>query len=338
MRAMHTLALLILALASLGSAASAADKVRMSIFQSNFCCFPPYVAQELKLFQKHGIEVEFVYGTGIQVANILVSGAAEFGSFATEHALVVSSKGQDVKLLVATRTLAPFSLIVRNEVPTPNAGKPYPEMLKDLKGLKIGISTPGASTDVALQYLLREGGLDPKRDVTIVPVGDPSTALAALKNGLIDANLAVQPTQTAAIAGLKIAKAVVDIESGEGPAIFRDYAYNSVFARASYLKEHGPTARAVVEAVVEAEQIISDPSRMDDVMRVAVATMRGIDPALLRAYIDKFRPIFTPVATRKGIENVNQLLLAGNLIAQAVPYDQIVAQDFMPKEFPSPAH
>jgi hypothetical protein len=64
--------------------------------------------------------------------------------------------------------------------------------------------------------------------------------------------------------------------------------------------------------------------------------MKGLDPALLRLYLDKYRSIFRPVATPTAIENVNKLLLAGNLIAQAVPYDRLVATDFMPREFSLP--
>src|SRR4029079_5723496 len=73
------------ALALLANPAGAAEKVKMSTFQSNFCCFPVYVAQHLKLFEKHGVEVELVYGTGIQVANILISGSTDLGAFAREH-------------------------------------------------------------------------------------------------------------------------------------------------------------------------------------------------------------------------------------------------------------
>jgi NitT/TauT family transport system substrate-binding protein len=293
------------------------------------------VAQHQKLFEKHGVEIELVYGSGIQVTNILVSGSAEFGAFAVEHGVAVSSKGQDIKLLVLNQQLPPLSLIVRNDVPTPNADKPYPQMVRDLKGLKIGISTPGASTDTTLQYLLREAGLDPKKDVNIVPVGDPNTMLAALKNGLIDAAMAVEPTQTMALHGVKIAKMMVDVEGGGAP-IFREYAYNGVFARASTIKERAPAARAIVAAIVEAQQLINDPGRTDDMLKVGEAYMRGLDGSLLRAYLEKYRSIFRPVASQKGLENVNQLLQSGNLIAQPVPYDRLVAQDFMPRDF-SPA-
>ncbi len=80
--------------------AMALEQIKMSIFQSNFCCFAVYVAKHLKLFEKHGVDVELVYGTGIQPANIFVSGSAESGAFAVEHGVTVSSKGQDLKLIV----------------------------------------------------------------------------------------------------------------------------------------------------------------------------------------------------------------------------------------------
>jgi NitT/TauT family transport system substrate-binding protein len=228
-------------------------------------------------------------------------------------------------------------VVVRNEVPTPNAGKPYPQMLTDLKGLKIGISTPGASTDVTLRFLLREAGLDPQKDVTIVPVGDPTTALAGLKNGVIDGNMSVEPTQTAAVTGLKIAKHVLNIEGGEGPELFKEFAYNGVFARGSTLKERPQAAQAIVKSIVEAEQIIQDPNRLDDAVKVAQAYMRGIDADLLRSYLTTYRKNFGPVATPKAIDNISKMLLAGKLIAQPVSWSQVVAQNLMPRELPNPA-
>ena len=39
------------------------------------------------------------------------------------------------------------------------------------------------------------------------------------------------------------------------------------------------------------------------------------------------------MAAPAAMENVNKLLLSGNLIAQAVPYDKMVATDYMPRDF-----
>jgi len=282
----HLAGALTLSLAFTAAPAGAAEKVKMSTFQANLCCFTVYVAKQLGLFDKHGVDVELVYGTGIQVANIMISGSAEVGAFAVEHGVAVAAKGQDVKLLVLNEQLPPLSLIVRNNVPTPNADKPYPQMVRDLKGLKIGISSAGASTDTTLQYLLREAGLDPKKDVTIIPVGDPNTMLAALKNGVIDGAMAVEPTQTVAVHGVKIAKMVVDVEGGGAP-LFKEYAYNGMFVRPAFLKDRPQAARGIVAAVVEAEQAINDPARTEEIMRVGLKTIKGMDPALLRAYLER---------------------------------------------------
>ena len=319
----------------LATPANALEKIKISTFQANLCCFTVYVAKELGLFEKHGIAAEIVYGTGIQAANIMISGSADVGAFAVEHGVAVAARGQDVKLLVLNEQLPPLGLIVRNDVPTPNADKPYPAMVRDMKGLKIGISSVGASTDTALQYLLRQAGLDPKRDVTIVPVGDPNTMLAALKNGVIDGAMAVEPTQTIAVQGLKIAKMVVDIEGGGAP-LFQQYAYNGMWVRAAFIKDRPQVARGIVAAVIEAEQAINDPARTEEIMKIGAKTIKGMDPVLLRAYLERYRTIFRPVATRQAIENVNSLLYANKLIPHTVSYDQLVATDFMPKDFAEP--
>ena len=110
-----------------------------------------------------------------------------------------------------------------------------------------------------------------------------------------------------------------------------------MWVRSAFLKDRPQVARGIVAAVIEAEQAINDPARTDEIMQVAGAYMKGLDPALFRAYLERYRAIFRPVATEKAMENVNTLLRAGNLIAQTVPYGQIVATDFMPRDFPQPA-
>ena len=215
--------------------------------------------------------------------------------------------------------LLPLSLIAHDDVALPNADKPYPQNLVDLKGLKIGISGRGASTDTATRFMLRQAGLDPDKDVTIMPVGDPGTMLASLKNKVIDAAMAVEPTQTAAIASLKIANTIADIEGGGGPAVFHPYAYNGIFVHTAFLNEHAETARAMVAAVVEACAIVNDPARVADLMDVAANYMKGSDPAVIKTYLEKYRTNYGAVATRQGVDNVSAMLLAWQSIAKAVP-------------------
>jgi NitT/TauT family transport system substrate-binding protein len=329
---------LALTLATLGWASSsqALDKVRISAFQGSFVALPLYVAQAHKLFEKHGVEAELIYGTGIQVTNILVGGSADFGAFAIEHGITLLGKGQDLRLLVVCQGATPYGLIVRNDVPTPNLGKPYPEMLNDLKGLKLGVSTLGAGTDTMLRYLLLQAGIQPS-EVQILPVGGVGQQVAGIKNGVIDGALSYEPAQSEAVDELKIAKMVLDMEGGQGPEMFRDYAYNGVWATGAYLKQHRDQARAVVAAVADAETMINDPAETDKVLKVAVDNMRGIDAALLRGYIEKYRAIFHPVATPTQIEHVETFLQGAKVLSQPIPYDKVVATDLMPQTFTPPS-
>ena len=55
---------------------------------------------------------------------------------------------------------------------------PLMDRFAALKGLNIGITQPGAVTDVIARYYLKQAGLDPDRDAPLVPVGG-AAALAA---------------------------------------------------------------------------------------------------------------------------------------------------------------
>ena len=317
------------------SPSQALDTVRIAAFQGAFVNLPIYVAQAFKLFEKHGIQADLIYGTGIQVTNIMVGGSADFGAFAVEHGIAIIGKAQDVRLLVVNQSLPPYGLIVRADVPTPNADRPYPEMLKDMKGLKLGITTIGAATDLTLRYLLHQVGIEPS-DVKIIPAGAPSAQIAGLKNGLIDGALSGEPTQSEAIYRLKIAKMVLDIQGGQGPEVFRDYAYNGVWTTGAYLQKYPERARAVVAAVVDAETMINDPAHTDEVVKVAADNMPGFDPELLRDFIVKYRAIFRPIATPKQIENVETYLQGAGMLSAPIPYAEVVAADFMPRDFAPP--
>lgn len=330
-------AALLFTLLAWASPSYALDNVTISTFQGSFVALPLYVAKAYKLFEKHGVDVQFIYGTGIQPTNILVGGSADFGDFAIEHGINLIGKHQDLKLLVVCQGSTPYGLIVRNDVPTPNLKKPYPAMLKDMKGLKLGVSTIGAGTDTMLRYLLKEGGIK-LSDVQILPVGGPGAQVAGIKNGAIDGALSFEPAQSEAVGGLHIAKMVLDMEGGEGPAMFSDFAYNGVWTRGSYLKGHEKQAQGVVAGVVDAEKMINDPAQTDKVVKVAIDNMHGIDPKLLRDYIVKYRQIFHPVATPTQIGHVEAYLQGSKLLNHSIPYDKVVATGVMPQKFAAAGH
>ncbi len=55
--------------------------------------------------------------------------------------------------------------------------------LKDLTGQNVGISGFGGLSDFGLEYELKQAGMDPKKDVTLVALGAPASQYAALVSG-----------------------------------------------------------------------------------------------------------------------------------------------------------
>src|SRR3979490_1968986 len=66
---------------------------------------------------------------------------------------------------------------------------------KDLKGLKVGVSAPGSSTNMVINYVLAKGGLKPT-DVAIIGVGQGATVIAAIEQGKVDVLSQTDPAMT----------------------------------------------------------------------------------------------------------------------------------------------
>lgn len=308
---------------------------KIAVLRSAFVYFTPYVAEAKGFFAKHELAAELVYfRSGAETTTAVVSGSTEFVALATEHVVQVREKGLKLKAIVANLTDSPFTLIVRKEVELPSAARGYPHVVRDLKGLKLGITGRGASTDFTLRFLLKEAGLDPDRDVTIIATGGVATSLAALQKGDIQGYLAFEPIQTQAVYGLGIARPVIDIRKGEGPPVLRDYAFNSMVAREEFLAAHPDAARRMVEAVLDTHRFLMDPGNFEEVAAIAEKYFKGVDSRLLRQILTDSLKGYRPLLTRQAVANISEMLKFAGLIKQPAAYEDVVDTRFAPTRFP----
>jgi ABC-type nitrate/sulfonate/bicarbonate transport system substrate-binding protein len=100
-----------------------------------------------------------------------------------------SARGLPVKILGAVTKSSSYVIISRPEIDT----------IKALKGRKIGINSFGSSADYAAYAAISRSGLDPIKDVTILPIGGGSPErFAALASGSVDATVVTSPSEYAA--------------------------------------------------------------------------------------------------------------------------------------------
>lgn len=193
---MHARILAILAILA-NAPALAADAVRVNIGHTNAAADVGFfVADKRGYFRAEGIEPNFIaFDSGARMIAPFASGDLDVGGGAPSAALY-NGVGRGVKIrIVADKTSTPpghpsQSLMLRKDLIDSGRFKE----LKDLKGLKLAGTAPGASGDGTVRKLYDLAGLS-TGDIERVYMGYPQQLLA-LTNKAIDAALPAEPTAT----------------------------------------------------------------------------------------------------------------------------------------------
>src|SRR5487761_2169179 len=187
------LSMVVFALSAMGQAQAALEKTKVHIAvggKAAFYYLPLTIAEQLGYFKDEGLDVTISdFSGGSNALRAVVGGSADVVSGAYEHTISLQGKKQFFQAFVLQGRLPQISLGV---VSAKAAGYKSP---KDLKGMKIGVSAPGSSTNNLVNQMLAKAGLKPT-DVSIVGVGTGAGAIAAIKSGQIDAISNVDPVMT----------------------------------------------------------------------------------------------------------------------------------------------
>ena len=139
---------------------------------------------------------------------------------------------------------------------------------KDLKGLKIGVTAPGSSTNMFVNNLLAKDGLKPT-DVSIVGVGTGVGRLRGDGQGRDRRDVQPRPVITQLEAtGKFVAVADSRTEKGMKEIYGGDYHASVIYITDEYIKKNPNTVQAVVNAMVRADKWIAKatPQEIVDLM------------------------------------------------------------------------
>lgn len=162
----------------------AADKLRLGYTSVSALHGNTWIAEEKKIFEKHGVEIESIYMQGDPMTlSALLAGNVSFvkvGGGAVVNAALQSS---DAVMIASVINGGVQRLVVRPEIAKP----------ADLKGKKIGVTRLGSISEIVLQILLRKWGMK-NDDVQVFQVGSSPAMLAAMTRGGIDGAVLTVPT------------------------------------------------------------------------------------------------------------------------------------------------
>src|SRR5207248_6030749 len=158
--------------------------------RSLFYYLPLTLADRLGYFKDEGVNVEIVdFPGGAKALQAMVGGSADVVSGAFEHVVDMHAKGIEVQEFVLQDR---YSGIVLGLSKAKAGSYKSP---KDLRGLKIGGTAPGASTNIFGNALLARDARPPDA-VAIIAVGASSGAVAAMQKGQIDGISNLDPVIT----------------------------------------------------------------------------------------------------------------------------------------------
>ena len=305
---MKAVAALAAALCAMTAGAQAPEKKKITIGvggKSLFYYLPLSVAERKGYFKDEGLEVEIPdFAGGAKALQALVGGSADMVSGAYEHTINMVAKKQPIKAVVLQAKYSSIVLLMSKE----RAAK-Y-KSPKDLKGLKIGVTAPGSSTNMFVNNLLAKDGLKPT-DVAIVGVGTGTGAFAALDKGEIDAISNLDPVITQLEAtGKFVAVADSRTEKGMKEIYGGDYHASVIYTTDEFIKKNPNTVQAVVNAMVRADRWVAKATPQEIVDLMPDAYKAG-NPSLYKEGLLKNMIGYSEdgLMTLKAAENVYKVLV-----------------------------
>ncbi len=287
-------------------------------------CFPVLAAEELGFYRAEGLDthVELLRAPGTFAA--LRDGTVDAMAAGSVHGLLrFFPLWEGAKLVVAIAQGAPWLLVVRADLPA-NRGD-----MDALKGLRL---TAAPGPDLVLRQLLIAGGLDPERDVQIVPVpgsdspNPPGVFVArALEEGQVDGFWAnAMGSETIVQRG--VGKILIDARRGDGPSEARHFTFAALATTEELIARDPECVAAAIRGIVKTQQALrADPTRATEVGK------RRFPPdaaELIATLVERDLPFYDPAISEEAVAGLNRFAQSVGLVPGPVPYEQVVAVRF----------
>jgi NitT/TauT family transport system substrate-binding protein len=206
---------------------------------------PLTVCERLGYFKEEGLNVRISdFAGGTRSLEAVVGGSADVVNGSYEHTINMQSRKQHFQAFVLSGAAPQISVAV---VSSKAANYKSP---KDLKGFKVGVSAPGSSTNMVINFLIAKGGLKPS-DISIIGTGAGATVIAAVDQGRVDAISQTDPAVTILEREGKV-KVIAETRTPEGTEkIFGGpMPAASFYAPIEYVKKNPGTVQALTNAMV----------------------------------------------------------------------------------------
>lgn len=235
------------------------NRVRISVGSYNLNNLPFFIADAQGYFEDEGLNVRtenFAQG-GSKVLQALIARSSDIAVGFYDHTIQMQGKHKDVTA---------FVLLSRNSglVMASQQDSAFDFARPDsIRGMKIGITSAGSSSDFFVRYFLSRHGI-PRDAVALIGVGSGAAAVASLRQRKVDLLVNYDPAATI-IEESGLGRIVIDARKDAGAREIYGgiYPTSVLYALTSFVKERPGVLVKVSRAMVRALQFIADSSPAD---------------------------------------------------------------------------
>jgi ABC-type nitrate/sulfonate/bicarbonate transport system substrate-binding protein len=289
-----------------------AKKVRMGIQSTNIGFLPFHAAYHKGFYREQGIDLEIVFMSTQAVNAAFIRGDLDY-SAAVNGIIQGIVRGAPAKVLACAVDRPLQSFIVRKDI----------RAARDLKGKKVGGSTAGGTATLMADAALKHFGLEPGRDVTVVPLRD--NRLAALESSAVDAAL------------LGVPENIIAIEKGYGELLFvgdiLSFPQNGFGASVKKIQENPDEVYGMVRATLRGFYFSLDPRNREEVVNIIVKRWRLTDRKLAGEMLRQLhRGVLSDMSIKpEGLQLMIDLVREDSKVAQPFTVSQISDFSFLEK-------
>ncbi len=234
-------------------------KVRLGSSSTNVSFLAIYTALHRGFYRDEGIDLEIIQMAANLTSTAVLAGDLDY-SAAVTGLIGGAVRGRPTKVLLFTVERPLLFLMSKKEITDP----------KQLRGKKIAGSSPGGSATLLGYKVLRHFGLEPGRDVSVLPMGGTAAGrFAVLESGVVDASL------------LSVPENIIAMEKGYNELIFLGdivkFAQNGFGTSEKKIRENPDEVYKMVRATLRGLQFVWDKKNQDAVTDIMMKQWRVTD-------------------------------------------------------------
>ena len=294
------------------------NEVAHSVFYA-----PQYVAIEKGYFADQGLEVELVTGFGAdKVLTALISGEADIGFMGAEASIYAYQEGAtDPAVNFAQLTQRAGNFLVAREEMTDF-------QWSDLKGKKVLGGRKGGMPEMVFEYILKQQGIDPEKDLKINQTIDFGSTAAAFSGGLGDFSVEFEPSATALEKeGAGYVVASLGVDSGYVP-------YTSYCAKSSYMKENPEVMQKFTNALQKGMDYVQNHTP-EEIAEVIAPQFSETDLETITAIVKRYYEQDTwkenLILEQESFELLQDVLEDAGELNKRVKYESLVTTEYAKK-------